>query len=326
MSLAMNDIDIRPNRLICTVKLLQDFIREFFDQNPISQIGLIVTRNKRGERITELSGNMNTHLNALKRLIDIECDGEPSLQNSLEIALTTLRHMPSHISKEVFILMGSLTTCDPGDIEETIQKLVLQNIRCSFIGLSAEVKLFHQLAKLTKGTYDIILDENNYKELIHTHLQPPPTSGKTESSLIKMGFPQYVEDDTEGRPSMCVCHLDQEPAFSTCGYFCPQCNSKYCFLPVECQVCGLTLASSTHISRSYHHLFPITQFVEEDVPDLISCFSCIKQITKCSKCSKCDHLFCIDCDLFIHEVMHLCPGCASQTKSWKSSFWSVETW
>ncbi|XP_020614690.1 general transcription factor IIH subunit 2-like [Orbicella faveolata] len=57
MSRAMEEADLKPSRLACSVKLLEDFITEYFDQNPISQIGLIATRNKRAEKLTELSGN-----------------------------------------------------------------------------------------------------------------------------------------------------------------------------------------------------------------------------------------------------------------------------
>jgi len=37
-------------------QLLEYFIEEYFDQNPISQLGIIVTKNKRAEKITELGG------------------------------------------------------------------------------------------------------------------------------------------------------------------------------------------------------------------------------------------------------------------------------
>ena len=35
-------------------------------------------------------------------------------------------------------------------------------------------------------------------------------------------------------------HLDSKTVegFSTTGYFCPQCKSKYCELPIECKACG----------------------------------------------------------------------------------------
>lgn len=30
------------------------------------------------------------------------------------------RHMPGHASREILILFGSLTSCDPGDVLETV--------------------------------------------------------------------------------------------------------------------------------------------------------------------------------------------------------------
>lgn len=50
--------------------------------------------------------------------------GEPSLQNSLELALSSLKNFPSHASREVLLIMSSLTTCDPGDINETIKVIL----------------------------------------------------------------------------------------------------------------------------------------------------------------------------------------------------------
>lgn len=53
---AMLDQDLNPNRQLCTVKLLEGFIDEFFEQNPIAQMGVIVTRNKRAEKLSDLAG------------------------------------------------------------------------------------------------------------------------------------------------------------------------------------------------------------------------------------------------------------------------------
>lgn len=47
--------------------------------------------------------------------------GEPSLQNGLDLALKSLKMVPSHASREILIIMGSLTTCDPVDLNITIE-------------------------------------------------------------------------------------------------------------------------------------------------------------------------------------------------------------
>ncbi|XP_064610580.1 general transcription factor IIH subunit 2-like [Liolophura sinensis] len=319
LSSSMSDQDLKPTRLHATVKLLEYFVEEYFDQNPISQLGVIMTRGKRAEKVTELGGNPRRHIGALQKLADKICQGEPSIQNSLELAAQTLRHMPSHSSREVLVIMGSLTTCDPTDISETVQAMAEANIRCSFIGLAAEVRICKKIAQETQGRYGVIMDESHYKDLLNQHVSPPPASANTESSLIRMGFPHHqltTDKDKEEKPSMCMCHLDDKTGqgFGSTGYFCPQCKSKYCELPVECKACGLTLVSAPHLARSYHHLFPLEQFKEVPMDQQTrTCYACQVKVKELSfyRCGKCSHHFCVDCDLFVHETLHSCPGCAS---------------
>lgn len=86
----------------------------------MSQLGWIGTRNKTAEKIAEMSGNSRKHVDVVRSLDKLSCGGEPSLQNALEIALSSLRHMPNHTSREIVLIHGSLTTCDPRDINTTI--------------------------------------------------------------------------------------------------------------------------------------------------------------------------------------------------------------
>lgn len=120
--------------------------------------------------------------------------------------------------------------------------------------------------------------------------------------------------------TMCMCHIDStdEPSKLTSGgYHCPQCYSKYCDLPVECASCGLTLASAPHLARSYHHLFPVPHFQEMPFENQASiCYGCQKPFADSTdktvyQCGTCQQVFCIDCDIFIHETMHSCVGCTT---------------
>ena len=62
--------------------------------------------------------------------------------------------------------MGSLTTCDPGDIHNTIQACRAANIRCSVISLAAEVRVYKKLAKDTDGVFSVILDDVHLRDLL----------------------------------------------------------------------------------------------------------------------------------------------------------------
>ena len=156
------------------------------------------------------------------------------------------------------------------------------------------------------------------------------------SSLLMMGFPSRI---VEKARSLCACH--SRPTRG--GYLCSRCSSKVCSLPSSCPACGLTLILSTHLARSYHHLFPLKNWSEVSWrraaahADQENCFGCgarfpeVKASNKKTdarmsgarkeggvsesaryECGTCGRFFCIDCDVFAHEVVHNCPGCQSR--------------
>ncbi|KAF9684024.1 hypothetical protein SADUNF_Sadunf04G0074700 [Salix dunnii] len=255
LSRAASVMDFRPSRMAVVAKNVEAFIREFFDQNPLSQIALVIIKDGVAYSLTELGGSPESHIKAL--MAKLECSGDSSLQNALELVHEYLDQIPSYGNREVLILYSALTTCDPGDIMETIQKCKKSKMRCSVIGLSAEMFICKHLCQETGGLYSVALDESHFKELILEHAPPPPAIAEFAiANLIKMGFPQRA---AEGSISICSCHKESKVGE---GYICPRCKARVCELPTECRICGLTLVSSPHLARSYHHLFPITPFDE----------------------------------------------------------------
>eukprot|EP00761_Pharyngomonas_kirbyi_P007592 gb/GECH01007602.1/.p1 GENE.gb/GECH01007602.1/~~gb/GECH01007602.1/.p1 ORF type:complete len:669 (+),score=131.67 gb/GECH01007602.1/:1-2007(+) len=354
MSISVNENDLKPSRKILITDTAQAFIREFFDQNPLSQLGIIVTRDGRAETIVEHTGNFRECLHALKRIP--KPAGEPSLQNSVDVARLALRGVPSYGSRELVVIWSSLVTRDHGDIFQSIEQLQRDRIRCSVIGLGAELFVCRKLVEKTGGTYSIPMHEDHFRELFFSHTSPPPKTQRSSSSsggdvqqqrasMIRMGFPQRRGDTL----SLCTCHKKLRPG----GFVCPRCRSKYCQLPTVCKICGLTLVSSPHLARSYHHLFPVPPFSEMDGdgPGDVTrgkengdaraseqnhhrdgigkeevegegkgtrtsktqyCHSCLAACTAVSlQCPNCRGVFCGDCDAFIHESLHNCPGCES---------------
>lgn len=247
-------------------------------------------------------------------------------------------HTPSHGTREVLILFGSLLSSDPGDIHQTLKSLVTDRIRVGVVGLAAQVAICREICAKTNGgddtVYGVALNEQHFKELMMEVTIPPATHTYRQSSnaLLMMGFPSRT---VEAFPSICACH--SKP--SRGGYLCSRCGNKVCGLPAECPACGLTLILSTHLARSYHHLFPLINWVEVPWKRAVQsshCFACGTQfpqpppedqwevsenntkgmsVSSRYECSSCKNHFCIDCDLFAHEIVHNCPGCQSNNLS-----------
>ncbi|OVA09893.1 von Willebrand factor [Macleaya cordata] len=319
LSRAAGEMDFKPSRMVVVAKHVEAFIREFFDQNPLSHIGLVTIKDGVAQCLTDLGGSPDSHIKAL--MGKLECSGDSSLQNALDLVHDYLNKIPSYGHREVLILYSALSTCDPGDVMETIKECKKSKIRCSVIGLSAEIYICKHLCQETGGSYSVALDEYHFKELLLEHAPPPPAIAEfAVGNLIKMGFPQRA---AEGVISICSCHKEAKAGG---GYTCPRCKARVCELPTECRICGLTLVSSPHLARSYHHLFPITPF-EEVSPTLLNnsyhkltktCFGCQQSLLHSGNrptlrvaCPKCNQHFCLDCDIYIHESLHNCPGCES---------------
>lgn len=322
---AMLEKDLRPNRYSLVIQHAIDFVHEFFDQNPISQMGIVIMKSGLAQILTQVTGNPQVHIDALKTLRKLEPKGNCSLQNALEMARGLLLPVPSHCTREVLVVFGSLTTADPGDIHQTIKSLIEDKIRAKVLGLSAQVAVCRELCRATNygddSFYKVLLDETHLKELFDQAVTPLPVNKINKGfTLVKMGFPTRVFEDS---PTFCNCHSKLIYG----GYFCPNCKSKVCSLPTVCPCCDLMLILSTHLARSYHHLMPLKTFEEVPADEVFPtehCFSCqIKfpqlinkktaQLLTSSRyrCVNCKHDFCIDCDVFIHEILHNCPGCES---------------
>lgn len=59
LSSSMMDRDMRPTRFDLTLEYAREFVSEWFDQNPLGQIGLVGMRGGVGERIGEMAGMLN---------------------------------------------------------------------------------------------------------------------------------------------------------------------------------------------------------------------------------------------------------------------------
>lgn len=102
MSFAMAEKDLLPNRYLLTLNYAVDFVREYFEQNPISQLGIVGMRDGIAVRISDMGGNPTEHIEKLRTWAEQqEPQGNPSLQNALEMCRGALLFVyPKSISKQ----------------------------------------------------------------------------------------------------------------------------------------------------------------------------------------------------------------------------------
>mmetsp|Transcript_7419 Transcript_7419/g.25091 ORF Transcript_7419/g.25091 Transcript_7419/m.25091 type:complete len:265 (-) Transcript_7419:38-832(-) len=241
------------------------------------------------------------------------------------MAIACLRSAPDYGQRELLILYGSIMSCDAGDIFEAIAGAKRSKLRVSVICLAAEVYICKRVAEETGGTFAVARSEPHLHELLEKQLQPPPRTAGTaedEGDFFMVGFPERK--------------LDQQPFFlldgrdvclSSVAHECPQCKALVADLPSRCPVCALQLNSSAHIARSYHHLFPVPAWEDVGPPDAPAatpaapaeasaagggCFACLRALSAgggCYRCPACRELFCGECEAYVHDVLHNCPGC-----------------
>jgi transcription initiation factor TFIIH subunit 2 len=291
MSEAMleKDMDMRPNRYLVMIRIVKEYISDFFEQNPISQLSVLGMYDGKCIKISNLSGNPNDHISAIDMLRQesssmgpVEPKGSPSLQNALEMSRAMLYHTPKHGTREVVILLGALLSNDPGDIRETMASCAKDLLKVNIIGMLARLKVCQEIVARTNGGdesgYSVATDRTHFRELLRATTAPPVVRSTEEdahlANLLVMGFPSRMEEE---KPSLCACHGELVRG----GYTCPRCLTKVCSLPQTCPACNLTLILSTHLARSYHHLFPLRAW-------LIVSWSRAREMgtTRCKACLK----------------------------------------
>lgn len=182
---------------------------------------------------------------------------------SPSLTLPSPSHLPASSSREILVLFGSLTTCDPSNIHTTIDTLADERIRVSMVCLAAEVKVCKAVCVRTGGAFSVALNEGHLRDCLFASVAPPEVvrprrTGRAEadearegSDLLRMGFPLRLP--ASAPPSLCACHGKIK---SGTAFVCPRCEAKVCDVPTDCPICGITIVLSTHLARSYHHLFP----------------------------------------------------------------------
>lgn len=61
-----------PSRMVAIAKCAEALIREFFDQNPLSHIGIVTTKDGITHRLTDVGGGPESQIKAPKSKLNVQ--------------------------------------------------------------------------------------------------------------------------------------------------------------------------------------------------------------------------------------------------------------
>lgn len=304
-SQAMSAVDFKPNRLRCTVEACKTFAKAYFDENPLSTLGVLCMRRGKVEKLCGLSRSLAPVVSALDSIQSFE--GSFSLQNTLQICRELFAdQVLDHASREVIIVASAVNLVDPGDVYLTLSQLN-KNIRVSTIHLAGQVEVFRRVSRETNGLFSVANSSAHLRDLLLQEYLTPPQASSALCHIVKMGFPAQTLKDSMGgtavapQPAFVTDHVVMQP------FYCPQCQAAVDSIPATCRSCQLQLLSSSHLARSFHHLFPVKSFSLHASEE--PCLSCHQRGKSRFQCPTCKSDFCHLCDEMIHDTLFACPGC-----------------
>jgi len=336
--------DIKPSRLACSLEFMRNFVESFYDKNPLSVLGIGVMKECKMMQLSDMVQHPREHFKNLDLMKESESN-EISLKNALDVSLELLRNSPLYASKEILLILSANSTCDPGDINDTIEELKKIKIKVSIVTLSCKIYIAKKITEETRGHYDLAINKEKYRDILMRYTTPSILDIDTvQSTLVPIGFPSRITNEVDmdsknpGKKDvrevklLCCCH-DDKP--SSQHYICPRCKSRNCDIPSKCGNCRLNLISAPLLARTFHYLDPVGKFecfkvnikegqMEEEgsmnIKDLMKlqkkCRGCdqlfsniLKIANYVSQCGRCKNYFCLNCDIYIHDSLFNCPDC-----------------
>lgn len=262
---------------------LNNFIKKFYSENPISVLSLLTYRNNKCEKyeILDVKSDIEEFFK--------ECGtGEFSLIDSINVSLDFLNK--NDYIKEILVITSSLYTVG-------IEKLKnLKDIKIHFISMRGDVYFYKNISQNTHGRYCVPVDHKDISFFLNSFCFPNSVNSSSATNLLKLGFPQILTEYL-----VCACCF----VASNEGFECPVCNTKVCQLPIKCPICKTQLVNSTILSQFLYYCFPLDKF-EKATGKCRVCDEKGKEM-----CGDCKSVYCAGCSHFLHNDLCFCFYCES---------------
>lgn len=294
MSEAIEEKDFLPSRRHHIRNSLISFFRSFSESNPLSTIGMLTAANEGAQMVTSIISERETILAALSGSPGA---GKFSLTAALESASAFFQG--SAFLNEIVLIVSSLSFFGKSPFP-IVNYLLGKGVKIHTVHMAGEMHILRKMSEESGGVFGVV----DSIEDIFTHLElicvPVPYTSTGRLSMLPIGFPDEVEED-----SICACHLQM----TRHGYECPFCTTKVCEVPGVCPICEGMLSSAVHLLKPLHWTNSAPASICNGPGE---CAGCQTQTHAAYICSKCESKVCAECNAFIRQELNFCIFCKEE--------------
>lgn len=186
-SQVMLDKDFNPNIIYMVLTKAIEFVTEFFELNPLSNIALSMMKDRKCNLLCDFENNPNELVRILDNLRkknsisedkffeDLNKDsdtnvattdipsGTISMENTLKATCELMADQPLFYVRELLVLLGSSNSRDSYDIYEAVDKINSCYIVVNMISVSSLPFVFQQICIKSKGKFEVALNEHDFR-------------------------------------------------------------------------------------------------------------------------------------------------------------------
>lgn len=297
MSTSIEQRDFLPSRKYYIKRAVLKFFRSFIESNPLSTVGLAVVSAGTSFLVSSIICDEEEIELCFSQH---EGSGNFSLGRSFETVYDFFNGCSS-IKEVIFIISGYTFIGKSPFILKSV--LINKGIIMHTIHMAGEMEILRRISEESGGIFGIVNCPEDLSTLLGLICVPPPHSTSSRLSMLKVGFPSVIQENT-----ICACHLE----LREWGYECPICSTKLCNVPGVCPICENILSAAVHLLKALHWSDSAPIYVPSEKKD---CRGCGESETGIVACPICKSSLCIECTRFIGQELNFCIFCEEEEKS-----------
>lgn len=291
MSSAVEERDLLPSRKYYVKKAVVKFFKSFTESNPLSTVGLAVVSEGTSYLVSSIIGEAEE---IESHITQIEGTGSFSLGAAFETVNDFFQGC-SFLKEVIFVISGfSFLGKSPLFLKN---HLINRGIIMHTIHMAGEMEILKRISKESGGVFGVVNSPEDLSVLLGLICIPPPHSASARLSMLRIGFPSVINENT-----ICACHLE----LKEWGYECPFCTTKVCNVPGVCPICENILSAPVHLLKALHWSNSAPIYTAGDKG---TCEGCMKAGAILHSCPECTHRLCAECTGFIRQELNFCIFC-----------------